>query len=112
MRDAAPAEGGRAGAGQEALRLLSGRIRDEGGDWLALEVGVEGLANPLEGRALLQRAGGHDGPKALAELLSAHAASALGDMAVNDDEAHGLFDHVMPTAGLCRVAASNHAFSA
>jgi hypothetical protein len=56
----------------------SGRIGNQRRGRLTFEVGADGPADPLKGRAFVQGAGGHDRPESLAILSATGTARALG----------------------------------
>ncbi len=62
---------------------------------MAVEVGVDGLAKVVEHGSVLLGACGDRSPDAFAPSLAAPASGALGDAAVDDDEAYGLFRQIV-----------------
>ena len=62
---------------------------------MVCEVGMNGVADELESGSSLLRAGGDHGPDALAPLAPGGAARALGDAAVDHNEAQRPFGQVI-----------------
>lgn len=73
----------------------SGRSRKQRRRRFALEIGLDGLQDEPKRRATLQCGGADHGPEPFVGTAAVGAAGALGNLAVDDDEAHRLLGDII-----------------